>query len=51
LGATSGPGTSSTSAAASTEAAVSIIGKSKSSAKASLSKLGKLSLGSKSGDV
>jgi hypothetical protein len=51
LGATSGPGTSSTSAAASTEAAVSIIGKSKASAKASLSKLGKLSLGSKSGDV
>ena len=59
LGATSGPGTSSRSAAASTaasttasaEAAVSIIGKSKASAKASLSKLGKLSLGSKSGDV
>jgi len=45
LGATAGPGTSSKSAAASA-AATSMIGKSKTGIKASLSKLGKLSLGS-----
>ena len=45
LGATAGPGTSSKSAAASA-AATSIIGKSKTGTKSSLSKLGKLSLGS-----
>jgi len=49
-----GPGTSSKSAAASAEASAattSIIGKSKSGTKASLSKLGKLSLGKTSGDA
>ena len=49
LGATAGPGTSSKSAAASaaaSAASVSLIGKSKAGAKSSLSKLGKLSLGS-----
>ena len=45
LGVTAGPGTSSKSAAASAET-TSIIGKSKTGTKASLSKLGKLSLGS-----
>jgi hypothetical protein len=49
-----GPGTSSKSAAASAAASAattSIIGKSKSGTKASLSKLGKLSLGKTSGDA
>jgi hypothetical protein len=54
LGATAGPGTSSKSAAASataSAASVSLIGKSKTGTKTSLSKLGKLSLGSTSGDA